>query len=799
MKVSRIVSFLSVLFLFLFAGTAAAQIDPALIQQAREAGLSQDQIDAYMRQAQSQGQGGTAASSSVSGNRTSPGSDSPLEDPRATGLRTLSGTDLELRLFEKMIVDSLAKARDSVRVFGQEVFANKDLTFTPNYNLATPRNYVLAAGDEVVIEVWGAAEMNQRRTVTTEGSIYLEGIGPVQLNGYTIEEAEKTIRSRLGTIIEGMGSDTHVKVSLGQIRSIRVNVLGEVLTPGTYTLPSLATLFNALYLAGGVSDIGSLRNIRLFRNNREAAVLDAYEYLIHGKTEANIRLEDNDMIIVPPYDARVWTKGFVKREMGYEMKSGETVANLLEYAGGFRGDAYTDDLLVKRRTGRQSQVFTVDRADFDGFVLHDGDSVKVGQIIDRYENRLQISGAVWRPGEYEYGERLNTLSALIARAGNLTGSQYADRGQITRQQADFTDKVIPFNVRDVVTGRADIALQPEDRVYIPTLDEMTETYYLLVHGEVNKPDTIPFRYNMNIEDVILLAGGLKESASMANVEVSRRVRNPLSVEYSARIADTFTFPISENLAVSAEAAQFTLMPFDEVYVRRSPTYMAQQRVMIGGEILFDGGYVFSRSGERISEIVRKAGGVTPEAYVRGASLVRRLTDDERAKVQTKLAIAASSFGRDSLSLDEKDFADTYSVGIDLERALRNPGGADDIVLRDGDAIYIPKLNNTVKISGSVLMANTVTYGGSDVFDYINQAGGYSSDARRRPFIVYMNGKVASTRPGFLLHKRYPKVEPGCEIIVPEKVVRTNRMGIAEWLSVASSTAAISAMISSMVR
>ena len=493
MNILKKALFPAAILLLFSISTATAQVDPALIRQAREMGVSQQQIDEAIRQAQAQTEKtGSSTSAETSG----------LESSSAAGLRTRSGTDLELMLFEKMIIDSLDRARDTVRIFGQEVFSNKNLTFTPNYNLPTPRNYVLAAGDEVVIEVWGNSEMNLRETITTEGSVYLRGIGPVQLNGYTIEEAEKAIRARLATIFEGLGSDTHVKVSLGQIRSIRVNVLGEVLTPGTYTLPSLATLFNALYLAGGVSDIGSLRNIRLVRNNRQVGTLDAYDYLIRGKTEANVRLEDNDMIIVPTYDARVWAEGFVKREMGYEMKSGETVADLLEYAGGFRGDAYTDDLLIKRQAGSRYRVFTVDRADFAGFPLHDGDSVKVGQIIDRYENRLQITGAVWRPGEYEYGERLNTLSELIVKAGSLTGSQYADRGQITRQKSDFTDEVIPFNVRDIVLGTTDIALQPEDRVYIPTLDEMTEKYYILVHGEVNKPDTIPFRYNMNIEDVI---------------------------------------------------------------------------------------------------------------------------------------------------------------------------------------------------------------------------------------------------------------------------------------------------------
>lgn len=786
-------------------------------------GVSQEHIDAAMQQQQTQGGGlgsgsgtglnigsmqnltpaqmrqltGTGSGSMPAPDDESMQERSALQDLRTNGLRTVSGTNLELMLFEQLLIDSLAQARDTIRIFGQEIFSNKNLTFTPNYNMATPRGYVLAAGDQVVIEVWGAAEMNLRRTIGTEGSVYLEGIGPVQLTGYTIEEAEASIRSRLASIIGGVGSDTHVKVSLGQIRSIRVNVLGEVLTPGTYTLPSLATLFNALYLAGGVSDIGSLRNIQVFRDNKLAATLDVYDYLIHGRTEANLRLQDNDMIIVPPYDALVWASGYVKREMGYEMRAGETVDDLLLYAGGFRGDAYTDDLLVKRTSGSRFQVFTVDAADFGHFALNDGDSVKVGRIIDRYENRLQIDGAVWRPGEYEYSERLDRLSELIAKAGGVTGDQYADRGQITRQRADFTDEMLPFNLRDVLSGAADISLQPEDRVYIPTIEEMTETYYILVRGEVNRPDTIPFRYNMNIEDAVLLAGGLKESASMANVEISRRIRSPRSTDYSPQIAQTYHFPITDGLAVSPEGAAFTLLPFDEVDVRRSPAYMPQERVTIDGEILFGGQYAFSRAGERLSEVVAKAGGVTPEAYVRGASLVRRMTDDEQARVDAKLAMAVDLVGLDTVGMASR-LNDTYSVGIDLERAMRNPGGPDDIVLRDGDAIRIPKLNNTVKISGSVLMTNTVTFEGSRVRDYIDQAGGYTQFARRRPYVVYMSGKVASTRVGFL-HRRFPRVEPGCEIIVPERIERTGRMRLGEWVGLLSSTALTTATVSSLLK
>lgn len=761
--------------LFHLSTVRGQQIDPEILRKAREAGITQEQIDAVFQSAPAAP--ATSAPTTTEQINRSPATGQAKEPERLP------------------VPDSLSP---KPVIFGQEFFRNPNLTFTPDFNIATPKDYVLGPGDEVIVEVWGAAETGFRGKISPEGSLYLTGIGPVQLGGTTIDEATQSLRNRLRSVIEGIGSGTQVRVSLGEIRSVNVHIVGDVRAPGTYTLPSLATVLNALYLAGGPNDIGSLRGIRLMRRNEEAARADIYDALIDGKTESNIRLEEGDVILVPPYHARVYIEGEVKRESGYEMRPEETLADLLRFAGGFRGEAYRDNLTVRRKSGRQYRIHTVGEEQFDTFTLQDGDSITVDRIIDLYANRASIKGAVWRPGEYEIGPRMSRLSQLIARAENLKGDEFADRGQITRLRPDFTSEIIPFSVRAVVLGETDVELRPEDEVYIPSIAEMTEEYYVLVRGEVNRPDTIPFRYNMTVEDVIILSGGLKESASMAHVEVARRIKDPASTRYSRTIAETFTFPISESLTVSAEDGPFTLQPFDEVYIRRSPAYFVQQGAAVSGEILFEGNYAFSRVGERLSELIDKAGGVTPEAYIKGASLTRTLTLDEKAKVEAKLAIANANLGRDSVDLATLNMTDTYSVGIDLEKALQNPGGSDDIVLRDGDVIYIPKLDNTVKISGAVLYANTVTFDGGRLNDYISQAGGYTDGARRRPFIVYMNGKIASTRRGFL-HKRYPRVEAGCEIIVPERAERGNRVGLVDVLNIASSSTAIAAMITTLLK
>lgn len=675
-------------------------------------------------------------------------------------------------------------------VFGREVFSSKNLTFAPNYNMATPPNYILGPDDELIVEVWGASEMHSKQKITPDGIITIQGIGPISVVGLTMQEANQRISSRISQIMEG----AQVNVSLGEIRSITVNLAGEVMVPGTYTLPSLATVFNAVYAAGGVNRIGSLRSIKVYRNSQQIADLDVYDYLIYGRYETNIRLEDNDMIIVSPYENYVTMTGKIKRERVYELKKGETLKNAIEYAGGFTGDAYSENLNIFRKTGRQHSIQTVDQADFDSFVMYDGDSVIVDKIIADFANRLTITGAVWRPGDYQLSENLSTLSQLIAKAEGLRGDEFASRGQITRRKPDFTYEIIPFDVRAAATGAADIPLQKEDLVYIPNILELRENYQIIVKGEVNRPDTLPYYEGMTVEDAIIRSGGLKESASYANIEIARRIKDPNSTTYTNRTADIHTFSITGDLAIAPEANRFTLMPFDEIYIRRSPGYREQQSVTISGEVLYAGDYVLASAGERLSDVIHKAGGVTPEAYVRGASIKRMMTDSEKAKVDAMLKMARNE--ENAVSEEDLQIDSVYPIGVDVEKALLNPGCSDDIILRDGDQILIPKYNSTVKISGSVLYPNTTTFDSPKLKNYISQAGGYRDGARRRPFVIYMNGKVAATRTG-LFCKNYPKVEPGCEIVVPIKQKKaTNTLG--QVMGMVSSTTSLAAMIASLV-
>ncbi len=800
-KVRKIRSILALALFVVAPGMALGQITPEMIQKARQAGATDAQIQAALS--------GNASSSQINGqtnvqNRrmivdTTSGRkelDSAMlkqVNPNVFQNRdSLTGRQIE---YEIVWEDNKFVRRPIPVVFGQEMFQNKNLTFAPNYNMATPPSYVLGAGDEVVVEVWGPSEFNVKERISPDGTINIQGIGLISLNGLTMAEAQDRIASKVSGVMGG----ANVKVSLGQIRSIKVNIAGEVMVPGTYTLPSLATVFNAIYSAGGVNRIGSLRAIKVYRDSKEIATLDVYDYLINGKYDTNIRLEDNDMIIVQPYDSYVTVTGKVKRPRIYEMKKNETLGDLFKYAGGFTGDAYNENVNVKRKTGRQYSIVTVDKSEFPSFILADGDDVTVDAIIDEFANRVSINGAVWRPGDYELSEETATLSKLIQRAEGLKGNEFSYRGQITRKKKDYTYEVIPFNVREVATGVNDIDLEPEDVIYIPSIFDLRESYTITIGGEVNHPDVLEYRDGMTVEDAILLAGGLKESASYAMVEVSRRIKDPKSTSYTDKRADIYTFTINDDLQISPEAERFVLHPFDEIYIRRSPGYSAQEKVSVSGEVLFDGSYVLATAGERLSDIIKKAGGFTPEAYIKGVSVKRRMTDDERTQVESLMKMAResrSTSGRDSAAFVNIEIPDYYPVGVDIEAALDHPGGSEDIVLRDGDQIFIPKYNGTVKISGAVNYPNSVVFTKTKLKDYISQAGGYKQVARRRPFVIYMNGQVASTRSGFFC-KRYPKIEPGCQIIVPQKIIREGR-GMAGVMSMVTSTASLAAVVASLV-
>lgn len=782
--------------LLLLAVPLAAQVPQELIDKAKAAGMSETQIQQEI--AKRMGQSDTDQA-------TKRASEAVVTDRTVT---TTPGKE-ELSIEEQRQIN-LPENDLKETVFGREIFSNKNLSFEPDLNIPTPKNYILSAGDELLINVWGDSELNLKLKVSSEGVILVPSLGPVSVGGLTVEAAENRIRQELGRIMSTLsgntdGANTFVSVSLSQIRSIKVNIVGEVIAPGTYTLPSFATLFNALYAAGGINEIGSLRGIKVYRKSKEVAQLDVYDYLLNGKYEANIRLEENDMIIIPPYDQLAVVRGKVKRNRIFEMKKGETLQQLLNMTGGFTGDAYTKDVRIKRKAGSRYQIATVTEDKYSTFIMMDADSLMVDSVIPFYENRLTITGAVWRPGEYELGPTVNTVKELVKQAAGLKGDEFAGRAQITRLNEDFTTTVIAVDIRGILSGVSpDVELKPEDQLYIPSLFDLREPYTIKVSGAVNFTDTIlPYRKSLTVEDAIMMAGGLKESAATVNVEVARRIKDTKAEQNSNQTAEVFNFTLNDNLGLlpadgKTSGTVFTLEPFDEVYVRYSPGYKEQQVIRIDGEITFAGDYVLAVKNSRLSDIVAKAGGITPDAYVKGASLKRKLTEDEMRRLETLLELSSNKQSRDSVALSLENIKD-YSVGIDLEKALANPGTAHDVVLRDGDKLYIPQLQSTVKINGAVTYPNSVTYTkGMSVGDCLSQAGGYNDIARKYPIVIYMNGKVATTKKSFIFFKRYPKIEPGCEIVVPTKTQRDRKTSLAEVLSIASSTTSMAAMVTSII-
>lgn len=786
--------------------TATAQVPQELIEKAKAAGMSEADIQQAIVKQPNMPQHTTSEIS---------------DEMKVLDRQTLS--EQKVLPLDRQREENRPKQPDLTEtVFGREIFSNQHLTFEPDLNIPTPKNYVLSAGDELLIHVWGDSELNLKLKISPEGTVVIPSLGPVMVGGLTVEAAEERLRKELGRIMSTLttgnsdvgaskssdtAGNTFVSVSLSQIRSIKVNIVGEVVAPGTYTLPSFATLFNALYAAGGVNEIGTLRSVKVYRDSREIAVLDVYDYLLRGNYGANIRLQENDMIMVGPYEQLVVARGKVKRNRIFEMKQGETLQQLLAMAGGFTGDAYKADVRVKRKSGRRYQIATVAADRFATFTMQDGDSLQVDSIIPFYENRLTVKGAVWRPGEYEFGPSLHTVKQLVEKAAGLKGDEFAGRAQLTRLNPDFTTTLLAVDIRGIFRGTSpDVELKPEDVLHIPSLFDLREAYTIKVAGAVNFGDTIlPYRNNLTIEDAILLAGGLQESAAAVQVEVARRIKDPLAQQSVSRIAEVYTFTLMDGLALPNDRSNramadtlFTLQPFDEVYVRFSPGYQEQQVVKIEGEITFAGSYVLAEKNARLSDLIAKAGGVTPDAYVKGASLKRQLTEDEMRRLETLLELSQNKQSKDSVALSLENIKD-YSVGINLEKALASPGSADDVILRDGDQLYIPQLQSTVKISGAVTYPNSVTYAkGMSVRDYLGQAGGYNDTSRKYPLVIYMNGKVATTRRVGIFFKQYPKVEPGCEIVVPSKTQRDRNTSLAEIMSIGSSATSMAAMITSIV-
>lgn len=715
----------------------------------------------------------------------------------------------------KMIPDTAAivkqyydnKKTKAHKVFGRDIFNNKELSFEPNMNIATPQNYRLGPGDAVIIDIYGASQKSEQCTVSPDGDVVIEGYGPVAVSGLTVAQANARLRSTLGSRY----SSSRIKLTVGQTRTIMVNVMGEVKLPGTYTLSAFATVFHALYMAGGTNDIGTLRNIKVYRNNRLVTVVDIYDYILNGKLTGNVRLADNDVIVVGPYDCLVNISGKVKRPMFYEMKKNESVASLLKYSGSFTGDAYNKAVRVNRKTGKEYAVFNVGEFDFANFHIADGDSVMVDSIIPRYANTVEVKGAVFRPGMYNLGEQVNSVRSLIEHAEGTTEMAFTNRAVLHRMKEDRTLKVISVDLVGIMNGTTpDIPLQENDVLFVPTKTENIEQRTITIRGEVQFPGVYKYADNETIEDFVLQAGGLTDKASTVNVSVSRRVTDPKALAPDSVIAKLYTLSLKDGFVVDGEPG-FTLMPFDEVYIRKSPAYMEQKNVSVEGEVMFAGTYTLSANNTRLSDLYRKSGGTNGLGYIRGARLMRRATEAEKQRMRTALQmemeqqqknilqLAASSNGANlqqaaegakNANLSRFNVPDEYPVGIDLELAIKNPGSDADMVLREGDRLIVPQYNGTVKVNGAVMYANTVAFEkGKRASYYIDQAGGYASDAvKSRAYIIYMNGKVAKLSHG-------AKVQPGCEIVVPAKLKR--KMSVAETMSLGSSLSSIAAMIATI--
>ena len=682
-------------------------------------------------------------------------------------------------------------------IFGHSLFSNRNLSFEPSANLATPVNYRLGPGDEVIIDIWGASENTIRQTISPEGTILVRGLGPVHLSGMTVKEANSFLQREFSKIYSGISGtepNSEIKLTLGDIRTIQINIMGEVSVPGTYTLSAFSTVFHALYRAGGVNRIGSLRSIKVVRDGKTFADLDVYDFIMKGKMKDDIRLQEGDVIIVDPYQSLVEIVGKVKRPMCYEMKPTETVATILNYAGGFTGDAYKKAIRLVRKSGREHQVFNVDEMDYSVFRLDDGDMITIDAVLDRFENRVEVRGAVYRAGLYQLDGTVNTVKQLIKKAEGLRGDAFLNRVIIDREHEDLSHEIIAIDLGGLLNGTiADIPLQKNDILYIPSITDLKEEETVAIYGEVANPGTFLFSKNMTIEDLLVQAGGLLEEAATTRVEVTRRIKDPKSTSFSSVLGKTFTFDIKDGFIVGGNAENFYLEPFDAVYIRRSPAYRRQQNVVVAGEVLFSGSYSLLKKNERLSDLVSKAGGVTPDAYVKGARLIRKLSDEERRRQNDAIRMAQNGEGKDSISIQKLNLSETYTVGIDLEKALANPKSDFDLVLREGDVLYIPEYVNTVKISGSVMYPNTVVYQkGKNLKFYINQAGGYGNMAKKKKvYVVYMNGTVSRLKA-----RNASAIEPGCEIIVPSKAEKKH-MAMAEILGISSTTATIAAMVATM--
>lgn len=777
------------------AGTSQSQIVTKLMQR----GVKIDQIrrvrNQYDKQIRSRNM--SAAADAAVGDasnrmRNSASQQQELENGKvntASENANDANEDHQLAEEEVMATQGHSASTNGKKVFGRDIFNQRALSFEPNMNIATPQTYVLGPGDQVVIDVYGASQNTHQLTISPEGTVTVPGYGPIYVSGMTVAAANGKIRSTLGSRY----ASSKVKLSVGQTRTIMINVMGEVRTPGTYTLSAFSTVFHALYRAGGINDIGTLRNVKVYRNGKLITVVDIYEYILNGRLAGNVRLQDGDVVQVGPYDCLVGVTGNVKRPMFYEMRKNESVATLLKYAGGFTGDAYKKAVRLVRQTGERYSVFNVDEFDMSSFKVDDGDAVTVDGMLNRYENMVEVKGAIFRPGQYRLGGEVTSVRGLIERAEGVTEDAFTAHAVLHRMKADRSLEVVSVDVEGILAGTVpDIPLKNEDVLFIPTQAELRSERTYTITGEVMSPGTYEYADNTSVEDLVMQAGGLTDAASTAKVDVSRRIRDPKATTTTREIAQTFSFALKDGFVVDGTKG-FILQPYDVVHVRRSPGYVTPQNVTIKGEVNFPGVQTMNMKDMRLSDVLEMAGGVTENAYLRGARLVRVKTQEEKERTKDVLtALKRSLSERDTVAIESLDLENTYVVGIELDKAMADKGGEYDIILREGDVITVPEYNATVKVSGDVMFPNTVSFVGDKGYKwYVNKAGGFGLRAKKRKtFVVYTNGTVAQVGHG-------AKIEPGCEIVVPSKRKREG-LNFGQMLAAGTSMASLAAVIASIV-
>ncbi|OIR06997.1 polysialic acid transport protein KpsD precursor [mine drainage metagenome] len=737
-----------------YLGMGSGMSEADAIAKAKEKGLSDEQIQKLrLRLQKLNGSGATTAKADSTDLRTAVPTKSPNN--------------------QALLINGLP-------VFGSNLFAKENLTFEPNLQIPTPVNYQIGTGDQLNIDLFGYSDANFKLKVSPDGTIRIPNLGPVKVAGLSFETAQQKIKSQLSKIYPQIASgQTSIQVTLGTIRSIRVTLIGEIQKPGTYTLPSLATIANALYVSGGPDDIGSYRDIQLVRNGKTIAVFDLYDFLLKGDLTKNLRLEDDDIIRVNPYETRVIVTGAIKRKAIYEAKKNESLQEMITTAGGFADNAYREFIRLERNTKNAKEAITVTNKQFKDFGLLSGDNFTIDSISSRFTNKVVITGAVYHPGVYSTQEYA-TLKPLLQTAG-LKEEAYLQRAMIKRRDANFIPTTIDVNIADILSNKTDISLQREDSVQIFSLLDLRGKYSVTINGEVNKPDSYNYSDNLQLQDLILMAGGFKDGASGKKIEIARRVRDSVTEKDSNRYSIVKVIELNKQLDESSDAPKFLLQPFDIVSVRKNPSYLEQITIKVEGQVLYPGDYSIEKRQERISDIIQRAGGFKSDAYLPGALLIRGKKDDANAKAQdlqrmNLLSSSDSTKNMNSDSLISKMNAFTSSIGINLQEAINHPGSKYDVFVEEGDRLIIPKEKLTVRTSGAVYMSKQIVFEGNTSFrKYIDQSGGFSAQAlRSRSFVIYANGSVARTHH-FLFFNTYPKVDQGSEIFVPAKKVNTNRL------------------------